>query len=367
MKTLIQSIKALSMVALILGLSCQLNAQDKSEKSSESVKIKIMTSENGETKVFEKKYDSKEEMEGDEELKTFKSDTNGLHHIDVHVDADSKGSHKMKFFRNMDSDGEGKNINMDVNETDDGRIELKITHEEGGETKTIEKVYDSMEEMKNDPKLDEYNVHLLKDGSWVGDSGKASAFFFKHGDNADIEINIDEELENMHSTFFSMGEDGDFEIKINGKTYTLEDLKNEDVMEELKEEGQTLDIIKSDGDHKVMIVTKIKRTITISDFENSELPKAFDAKSEGRLKLHGLQYYPNPSNGTFKLSFRSPDADNLRIRVVDMVGKEIYSHETSNFSGSFEKEIDLSSAQSGIYILQIQQGGKALSKKIVIE
>jgi len=60
-------------------------------------------------------------------------------------------------------------------------------------------------------------------------------------------------------------------------------------------------------------------------------------------------------------------SDQIRIHVFDVNGKEIYTEELDDYTGKYSKEIDLSSNDSGIYILKISQADKMLIKKIIIE
>ncbi len=52
--------------------------------------------------------------------------------------------------------------------------------------------------------------------------------------------------------------------------------------------------------------------------------------------------------------------------VHDMRGREIFTKKYSN-NGLFNENLQLSNAQSGIYLVTIQDGSSKVTKKIVIE
>jgi hypothetical protein len=66
-----------------------------------------------------------------------------------------------------------------------------------------------------------------------------------------------------------------------------------------------------------------------------------------------LKVYPNPNNGIFNISFNNPKTDSFTIHVVDLTGKVVYKEEVRNFSGAFNKSIDLSGLNSQFYFVQI--------------
>jgi hypothetical protein len=80
----------------------------------------------------------------------------------------------------------------------------------------------------------------------------------------------------------------------------------------------------------------------------------------------GLAIKSNPNNGKFKLEFYSPTAGNADIRIIDINGQIIYSASYPNFIGSFSRHIDISPVSQGMYILQLDLGGKKYVKKFMV-
>jgi hypothetical protein len=66
-----------------------------------------------------------------------------------------------------------------------------------------------------------------------------------------------------------------------------------------------------------------------------------------------LDVYPNPSRDVFNISFTSQESQTITVKVVDMIGKEIFTQEMSDFNGSYNQLINLSNEPNGIYLLKI--------------
>lgn len=85
------------------------------------------------------------------------------------------------------------------------------------------------------------------------------------------------------------------------------------------------------------------------------------------LRLEKINLYPNPSKGMFKLQFDLPEKGQTEVKVFNSAGRTIYEYELGNFSGDFSDEVDISQNGTGTYFLQIRQGEKYASKKIILQ
>ena len=76
--------------------------------------------------------------------------------------------------------------------------------------------------------------------------------------------------------------------------------------------------------------------------------------------IAGLKIYPNPvSNGTL---FVESDANAERtITIFDILGKQVLNTTTSNTA------INVSSLNSGVYMVRVTEEGKTATKKLVIK
>ena len=318
-----------------------------------------------------------------------------------------------------------KEVKKDVKvENTDGKIHIKINMEVDGKITTIDKTYNSVEEMKNDPELEGLNLHMFD-----GDNNKEMVFFSKDGKDGDHKVNVIVESagDSESSNSFVFKSDGDEDVELQSiKVWVDEDgvkhiTKNGEAVEVgeanswTDKDGKTYEIKKSDGnimimsgdeltefkssdgnsfkykfstdddaedgEHKMIMIHSADgeeskhESITIKvvehikihlkEVEENEFTSidGIDAKS---LKMDELNYYPNPNEGKFTLQFKA-DKRPTEIKITGLDGKEIYSESLAGFEGTYQNEIDLSSQKRGVYLLQIIQGNKATNKKIVIE
>ncbi len=77
--------------------------------------------------------------------------------------------------------------------------------------------------------------------------------------------------------------------------------------------------------------------------------------------------YPNPSNGTFNLTFKPASNDNIEVALYDLRGRAISQSTFDDVSASstFSKQLDYNYVQSGMYFLVVKNGNKVTTKKVV--
>lgn len=76
-----------------------------------------------------------------------------------------------------------------------------------------------------------------------------------------------------------------------------------------------------------------------------------------------LNVYPNPSTGLFTVSLNTP-ADGT-LEVLDVLGKKVHALRLN--AGTATYNVDLSGFAKGIYVLDINAGGRKETRKIVLE
>lgn len=81
----------------------------------------------------------------------------------------------------------------------------------------------------------------------------------------------------------------------------------------------------------------------------------------------GLQAYPNPSDGFFRLRFDVPERGDLSVDVHDAKGERVYQERIVGFKGRYERILDLSDRAAGNYYLVVAQGGRTATAKLVKE
>jgi len=84
-----------------------------------------------------------------------------------------------------------------------------------------------------------------------------------------------------------------------------------------------------------------------------------------RLSISDLNVYPSPGTGSYTLSFTLPDHSPVDITITDMQGNTVWKEHAADFTGTYNKVIDITKEQKGIYILQISQNDKTKRQKLV--
>ncbi len=75
--------------------------------------------------------------------------------------------------------------------------------------------------------------------------------------------------------------------------------------------------------------------------------------------------YPNPNNGAFNIQLTT-NTNNVSLSVHDLRGRLILS-KNLQVSGLVNEQISLADAQTGIYLVTIQDGSRKITKKIIVE
>ena len=179
-------------------------------------------------------------------------------------------------------------------------------------------------------------------------------------ENLKIDIDITEENGTERIKIVKIGDDGSKNkhnvvmIRSNDRVRSKEEA--DELLEDL---GVDVEIDENaEGTVKTIIYKKI---IRIENVTNKDA-----VSSNERLKVSEMNLYPNPSSGMFKIEFEPEKKGETNIVVSDINGKELF-RDRYNGEGQYQKELDLSSEKNGIYFVQISQGKKQHTKKIVIQ
>jgi len=84
-------------------------------------------------------------------------------------------------------------------------------------------------------------------------------------------------------------------------------------------------------------------------------------------KFELSQNYPNPFNPTTTISFSVPEASNVRLKVYDMLGREVLTLvDGMKNTGSYEVSFDASNLTSGLYVYTLSTGNFTATKKMML-
>jgi hypothetical protein len=106
------------------------------------------------------------------------------------------------------------------------------------------------------------------------------------------------------------------------------------------------------------------KNIEIIELEKKE-QKSFNTGANN-LKLDQFAYYPNPNRGDLSIEFTTKQQKPVSIKVYDLIGRVWYNETVNNFQGNYNKHLPIHLSK-GVYILRIEQEGKTVSKKIIVE
>lgn len=259
----------------------------------------------------------------------------------------------------------------------DGKIVLEIIKEINGEKKTFKGEYENEEQMRADPNYKEF----------VGEDDDFN-FNFNGIDHNNIAIDIQKLMDQNGFNFRFDTDSGPKAIFGFDSAMVFDFSKDmEEMAEEMRRLGTNMQAFQFDddsgmawvfgdssnnavqnhvrvfGDADVMVLKKLK----ITEIEGDEFGKKGKVKESESLELESLDYYPNPSTGSFKLRFKVPQQGELSVKVYNLDGKEVFSRYFNQFGGTYSESLDLTDQSPGVYLLEVQLDKKRLTRKIVIE
>ena len=80
-----------------------------------------------------------------------------------------------------------------------------------------------------------------------------------------------------------------------------------------------------------------------------------------------LRIYPNPSNDIFNIVFNSNTKQDIDLKIHNVLGEVIFSKTLTEFSGYYNKTVDMTPYPNAIYILQLNTKDGMLNRKLVLE
>ena len=335
---MMKTLDTIWMTCLFCAMIIQTHAQDLKAEQQGSVQIKIITEENGIERVIEKTYADMESLKSDPELKELGLD------LDL-IEPDAKGQPagaqrmiKVELEKEMDERiSENETVTIDDKKhvvviKKDGEKEEQIIELEGDEA------VQWMEENGEILKLDG------KDFEFTGEDGKKIKIAVDHLVTGDL-VEDEKEIEKNIEIISEMT--GDSEIERNVEVEVTED-----------------------GNKKIEIIIRKSGPLNIEISEIDAGDPSLNSvpfSINNNLSAKELSYFPNPNDGKFTLKFALSKTQPVAIRIYDVTGRPIFEEIVSEFDGKYSNEIDLKGKERGVYVLQITQKNRGLSRKILIE
>ncbi|KYG83456.1 T9SS type A sorting domain-containing protein [Roseivirga echinicomitans] len=293
---------------------------------------------------------------------------------------------------------------VSVNTTEDGKVKLKVVTKVGDDTKTFEKTYDSYDEINGDPDLERNGIDL-SDWNFGGRSssfGSSGAFRMGQDPSSMFDFDMDNMRKYMESMmrggfgtnnfFFNFDNDDPFFMDMdslqnqlnfhfkNGKMFQNGDeiMDMDSLREVMKNRFGNMNFdfdTDSDnfnawsfGDDKddegFHVISRARVFIRAAKDKDKEVVGADKMEP---LEIKDISFYPNPSDGRFDLDIQTTDKGPLQVKIVSPTGNVVYNKTDATGASSYNFKIDISDEREGVYILQIIQNNKTLTKRVIIE
>jgi hypothetical protein len=85
------------------------------------------------------------------------------------------------------------------------------------------------------------------------------------------------------------------------------------------------------------------------------------------LDLFGLNIFPNPSQGSFNVSFNAVMNETYSIRVYDEAGRLVHNGTVANQEGEYNYAVQLGKVADGMYNVSLSTGKSEVNRKLVIK
>ena len=91
-----------------------------------------------------------------------------------------------------------------------------------------------------------------------------------------------------------------------------------------------------------------------------------DAVEEAQLGIASVRVFPNPANDILKIQIETRLPESVQLIMTDMLGRTVYTNESTQPEQQYHKEIDISSFSKGVYFLKITTSKGRVVRKVVV-
>jgi hypothetical protein len=80
-----------------------------------------------------------------------------------------------------------------------------------------------------------------------------------------------------------------------------------------------------------------------------------------------LSAYPNPTSGKTTINFYNENSFNYTLKVIDYLGREVFSSELKAIGGDNTREIDMSHFAKGMYLIEVAGTDHTQKVKVIVQ
>lgn len=103
----------------------------------------------------------------------------------------------------------------------------------------------------------------------------------------------------------------------------------------------------------------------------AQMPAAQQEEKENPLNLEpsdgDVAIYPNPSTGVFTVSLKNLDSRKVDLRIMNVIGNEIFRETLTSTDAQFQKTIDLNRFAKGLYYVKLEADGFSTVRRVVVK
>ena len=91
------------------------------------------------------------------------------------------------------------------------------------------------------------------------------------------------------------------------------------------------------------------------------------SRINGGSTISNLEVFPNPSRDIFNVTFVSEEKQFLQIKILNIIGEQIYLEEREEFIGEYTKRVNLGNYGKGVYFLEVETKSGVINKKLILQ
>lgn len=80
----------------------------------------------------------------------------------------------------------------------------------------------------------------------------------------------------------------------------------------------------------------------------------------------GIEIFPNPNNGVFKLQLESLNSQTVSLKIVSVTGKTVFEKNNLKINSTYNTQVDLSQMADGVYSVFVIGDNYVVNKKVIL-